>query len=116
MTGEDEKRRQLNAVERLAVQEALQNALKDEVDDLKPAIIELTKQVTGLAAVMNERSNVLSSSDLDLAKRMSRVETALTSIKGFAAGISFACGAAGGAIGILIEWASKLGTKVHGGG
>lgn len=99
-----EKRSRASDVERIAVQETLQSFLKQEVDELRNAIIELTKQVTVLATSLSNNNLAINGNHDALVKRVTEIESRQNSARSFIAGASFAFGTLGGFIVAAFEF------------
>lgn len=96
------------AAERLAVQEALHDLLKDEVDNLREALNALTAQITSLASTMSSRTADFGKQNFDVMDRIGKLEMARGNTKAFIAGISFTCACIGGLLGAGIDLAVRL--------
>lgn len=94
--------------ERIAIQEALQSIMKEEIDGLRSAVTILTTQITSLASVLSERTSDFGKTDVKLGDRIAKLELAQASLKSFVAGISFAFGSIGAVVGasvdLLVRW------------
>lgn len=92
----------LSSIERLAVQEVLIGVFKENVDDLRETMKDLTDSLDALSTAINGR--------LDM------VERRQNNMKSFVAGVAFTFSAIGSAVVVFMDWVFKFTSSHHGGG
>ena len=113
-----DRRNNGSTVERVAVQEAIQERLEKNVEGLHGAIADLTKQISAFASTcavcteMHNNQQILISARIKviegLPKRVDTLERAIGNTKSFIAGVGAAAGVLGGLVVGSIELIVKM--------